>query len=139
MLWLELRMSFLNERSVILENWMFVLPTLLLVLSYLYLKSRKGSHPANIPDTQISQNEKIKQLAESEYIGEYQEDGIADDDEYAPLLKDLEHIPFHGAKHFLEGGAARFYEIVNDRRSVRKYSSRKVDLAVIEKCIQAAG
>ncbi len=126
-------MSYLSERSLFLENWMFISPILLLVFTYLYVKgNRKDNENSN-----VSSNE-INSLAESEYIGEYQEENAVNDNEYAPFLEEDEHVPY-ATKHSLEGGAAKFYEIANDRRSVRKYSTRKVDISVIEKCIHAAG
>ncbi|XP_037035233.1 iodotyrosine deiodinase 1-like [Bradysia coprophila] len=129
-------MSYLNERSVILENWMFIAPVVLLIATYIYVKeNRKGSEQKNATPS----NDNVSSLAESEYIGEYQEENAVNYEEYAPFLKEDEHIPFPGAKVTLDGGAARFYEIANDRRSVRKYSTRKVDISVIEKCIHAAG
>lgn len=130
-------MSYLSERSIILENWMFFAPILLAVVIYFYVNDSKKS----ATKTNISTNEtqKLKLLGESEYIGEYQDESTIDEDEYAPFLKEDEHIPFSGAKITLDGGAAKFYEIANDRRSVRKYSRKNVDFAVIEKCIQAAG
>lgn len=39
----------------------------------------------------------------------------------------------------LKGGADRFYDIVKNRRSVRKYSRRPVDYEIVRKCILAAG
>lgn len=126
-------MSYLNERSIILENWTFFAPILLLAVTYFYLKGNQR------PKNTASSDEKLNSLAESEYIGEYQEENAVNDEEYAPFLKEEEHIPFSGAKITLDGGAAKFYEIANNRRSVRKYSNRNVDFAVIEKCIQAAG
>lgn len=132
--------SYLNERSVILENWMFIAPILVLVVTYLFVKeNRRNNKNKSAATIAVSSSEKIDSLAESEYIGEYQEDGTVNEEEYAPFLKDEEHIPFHGATVTLDGGAAKFYEIANNRRSVRKYSRRDIDIAVIEKCIQAAG
>lgn len=131
-------MSYLNERSVILENWMFVAPVLMLAVTYFYVKGNR--HHDRNKSADASRKEKLNSLAESEYIGEYQDESTGiNDEEYVPFLHDEEHIPFPGAKITLDGGAAKFYEIANDRRSVRKYSTRKVDFAVIEKCIQAAG
>lgn len=117
---------------------MFVAPILLLVVTYLYVKGNRKDNK-NAANADASPNEKLNSLAESEYIGEYQEENSVNEEEYAPFLKDEEHIPFCGAKITLKGGAAEFYEIANNRRSVRKYSKRKVDFSVIEKCIQAAG
>ncbi|XP_055531003.1 iodotyrosine deiodinase isoform X1 [Wyeomyia smithii] len=60
-----------------------------------------------------------------------------------PVLEEKEHIPFKGATVTLDAdprkAAARFYEIVNDRRSVRSFSTRPIDSTVVEKCIHAAG
>lgn len=130
-------MSYLSERSLILENWMVFAPIFLLIATYIYMKENgKGSKDKNVAPS----NDNTSSLAESEYIGEYQEENASDGEEYKPFLKDDEHVPFPGAKMALDGGAAKFYEIANDRRSVRKFSStRKVDISVIEKCIHAAG
>lgn len=129
-------MSYLSERSVILENWMFFAPILLLVVTYFYMKENRRDDKN---ENSISANEKLNSLAESEYIGEYQEENAVSEEEYAPFLKDEEHIPFPGATITLDGGAAKFYDIANNRRSVRKYSRREVDFEVIRKCIHAAG
>lgn len=119
---------------------MYFGPILLLALSYMYFKRNENNdNKGRASNTEISPDDKLKSLAESEYIGEYQEENAVNDEEYAPFLKEEEHIPFPGARITLEGGAAKFYDIANDRRSVRKYSTRKVDIKVIEKCIQAAG
>lgn len=134
-------MSLLNERSFILENWMFVTPILLLVFTYIYVKGneKKNRNDSDTLSKDASPNDQLKSLAESEYIGEYEEENPLNEEEYAPFLKEDEHIPFSGAKITLDGGAVKFYEIANDRRSVRKYSTRNVDFSVIEKCIHAAG
>jgi len=39
----------------------------------------------------------------------------------------------------LPGGADEFYNLMNDRRSVRKFSNKPVDIEIIKKCIYAAG
>lgn len=58
------------------------------------------------------------------------------------MLDEKEHVPFDGATITLNKdplkAATHFYEIVNNRRSVRKFSTRPVDATVIEKCVQAA-
>lgn len=133
-------MSYLSDRSIILENWKFFLPIFVLVLSYIYLKgNQKNRSNKNAENSDVTSSEKIKSLAESEYIGEYQEENYVNDEDYAPFLEDDEHVPFPGARVTLEGGAEKFYEIANDRRSVRKYSTKPVDWKIIEKCIHAAG
>lgn len=54
-------------------------------------------------------------------------------------MPEKEHIPFKGASIKLPGGAKEFYKMVNNRRSVRKFSSRSIPSDVIEECIKAAG
>lgn len=60
-------------------------------------------------------------------------------DEPQPSLPLSDHVPFKGATVVLPGGAFQFYTLANDRRSVRKFSTKKVDYEIIKKCIQAAG
>lgn len=60
--------------------------------------------------------------------------------EITPSLDCSSHVPFQGVKHPLKDGVKRFYEIVNDRRSVRKFNAkRQVDQSVVEWCIRCAG
>lgn len=54
-------------------------------------------------------------------------------------MEEKEHVPFSGAKVTLPGGAEEFYKMANDRRSVRKYSTKPVPIKVIEDCVRAAG
>lgn len=54
-------------------------------------------------------------------------------------METKDHIPFSGASITLPGGAKQFYEMANNRRSVRKYSKKPVPNEVIEDCIRAAG
>ncbi|KAJ6640846.1 Iodotyrosine deiodinase 1 [Pseudolycoriella hygida] len=132
---LKTTMSLLSERSLILENWMYIAPVILLIATYLYVTENRNHRRRNANN---SSKENLTSLAESEYIGEYQEEN-SPSEEYVSLLENVKHKPFPGAKIVLDGGATRFYEIANDRRSVRKYSRRSVDFSVIEKCIQTAG
>lgn len=63
-----------------------------------------------------------------------------DDDIYKPYLPDREHVPYKGITEWLDKSGRRFYEIANDRRSIRKFAKNKpVDSDVIENCILAAG
>ncbi|XP_012157408.1 iodotyrosine deiodinase 1 [Ceratitis capitata] len=62
------------------------------------------------------------------------------DIKYVPALKVENHVPFRGAQVTLPAGAKQFYELVNNRRSVRSYKSKRIPpLEVIEDCIHAAG
>lgn len=60
-----------------------------------------------------------------------------------PALEEKPHVPYAGATVTLAQdpleAAERFYAIANNRRSVRKFSSRPVDVAIVERCIRAAG
>jgi len=60
-------------------------------------------------------------------------------DEPRPSLPLCVHVPFTGATVTLPGGAFQFYTLANDRRSIRKFSTKNVDYEIIKKCIQAAG
>lgn len=65
------------------------------------------------------------------------------DDDYDDGLKSFlpkrEHVPYNGIKHKLDESGRLFYQLANDRRSIRKFSTKKVDYEIIRKCIQAAG
>lgn len=69
-----------------------------------------------------------------------QVDDEFDDDEYKPHLPEREHVPYRGLTEWLDKTGDKFYKLINDRRSIRKFSKKKsVDIKVIEKCILAAG
>jgi iodotyrosine deiodinase len=65
------------------------------------------------------------------------------DDDLQPILEEKPHVPFGGATVTLDPeplkAAKHFFDIVNDRRSCRKFSNKPVNYKVIEQCIQAAG
>lgn len=56
-----------------------------------------------------------------------------------PFLDENEHLPYPGATITINGGAEQFYDICNNRRSVRKYSRKSIDINIIKKCIECAG
>jgi iodotyrosine deiodinase len=70
---------------------------------------------------------------------EFEADFDPTDDTLTPILEEGEHIPYKGITKSLSGGADAFYEIANDRRSVRMFSKKPVDFEIIKKCIQCAG
>lgn len=76
--------------------------------------------------------------SESDVIGSTADANDRSDDPQ-PFLPITEHIPYDGAVIKLPNGAAQFYAMMNNRRSVRAFSTRPVDYAIIEMCIQAAG
>lgn len=70
----------------------------------------------------------------SEELNEYFENN-----DLKPFLPKNDHVPFSGTKVTLSRGADEFFEVLNDRRSIRTFSRKKVDFNVIRKCIEAAG
>lgn len=60
-------------------------------------------------------------------------------DDPQPFLPISQHIPYRGATVDLPQGAEQFYKLMNDRRSVRAFSTRPVDYDVVAKCVLAAG
>lgn len=62
-----------------------------------------------------------------------------DDVDLTPSLENIQHIKFTGAKVILKGGAEEFFNMVNDRRSIRKFSKKPVDIEIVKKCIASAG
>ncbi|XP_018785975.1 PREDICTED: iodotyrosine deiodinase 1 [Bactrocera latifrons] len=58
---------------------------------------------------------------------------------YVPALKVDKHVIFNGATVTLPGGPKQFYELANNRRSVRSYSAKRIPpFELIEECIRAA-
>lgn len=63
-----------------------------------------------------------------------------DDTDLLPSLEERNHIPFRGLREMLDEKGDKFYRLMNDRRSIRKFNpKRSVDMTTIEKCILAAG
>lgn len=60
-------------------------------------------------------------------------------DDPQPFLPVSEPVPYAGATIQLPQGAEQFYNLANDRRSVRAFSTRSVAYEVIAKCVHAAG
>uniref|UniRef100_A0A1A9WAA4 Nitroreductase domain-containing protein n=1 Tax=Glossina brevipalpis TaxID=37001 RepID=A0A1A9WAA4_9MUSC len=60
--------------------------------------------------------------------------------DYVPALPEVDHVSYIGATVTLPGGARQFYEMVNNRRSVRTFKAHPIpSFQVIENCILAAG
>ena len=59
---------------------------------------------------------------------------------YTPALEDKAHVLYDGATISLTGGAQQFYEMMQNRRSVRAFKPLPIpSIDVIKKCIMAAG
>lgn len=123
-------LSYIFQNSLILSHWTYLVPFILLLISakrILFSRTEVVVSPAK------------KKLSEEEYIGEFVPD---EDDDTKSALEDKPHIPFNGATVTLSASplesARKFYDIMNNRRSVRMFSDRHVNYDVIEKCIHAA-
>lgn len=81
--------------------------------------------------------ETVNKLVHSSFL-EFQPEQFPDD--LVPSLEVNEHVPFAGATVTLGvGGAQKFYEIADNRRSVRSFSRKSVDYELIKTCVAAAG
>lgn len=131
----------LFDRSLIISCWKYIFPVLvvLYLLIFLYDKHRYGGKKTTKETTGTASAKAVKEKLDGiEYVGEI-DSGEFDP---TPVLEEKEHIPFAGATIILDKdplkSATHFYDIVNNRRSVRMFSTRPVDASVVEKCIHAA-
>ncbi|XP_058057353.1 iodotyrosine deiodinase isoform X1 [Anopheles bellator] len=134
----------LLSSSALVNYWNYVFPVLvgLYLAISLYDKHRYGSKKklriTALPDKKKDQETKLDGI---EYVGEVEPQGEEFDP--VPALEEKPHISYGGATVTLGEDPceadSRFYAIVNDRRSVRKFSNRPVDRKVVERCILAAG
>lgn len=118
------------ENSFCVQYWEYFVLAIVGVYIVLRLKnSRNGSSrvmPVKNDDQTIAND-----AADDE--------GVEADDGFAPALENVDHVPFKGARVTLKGGVQEFFDMADDRRSVRMFSSRPVDIEIVEKCIHAAG
>lgn len=122
------------KKSFFIQHWEFIV--LFITIVYFVSKFRKNNN-----NQKKQQQKKVK--SDDEVIAsDYQNDDeeMSDEnDELTPSLEDGEHIPYKGVKIKLNGGADEFLEMVSDRRSIRMFSNKEVDIEVVKKCIKAAG
>lgn len=110
------------KKSFILRHWEIVLVLGIVV----YFVKRLFENKRGNEDERIIEKDTVN------------EDG-GEDVDLTPSLENIQHIRFTGAKVMLKGGAEEFFNMVNDRRSIRKFSKKPVDIDVVEKCIESAG
>lgn len=120
-------MFYLIKQSFFYQNW----ELFALFIAIIFIISKFTQNRESIPEPKISDEQRI--------ANDYQEDEVNEDDLSPSLEIEEEHIPFSGATKILKGGADEFYEMANDRRSVRSFTSEPVDIEIIKKCIHAAG
>lgn len=80
------------------------------------------------------------ELNASETSADHGEENEETSDSRPSHLNDIIHIPYRGLTVTLDETGDKFYNLVNDRRSIRKFNkNRTVERQIIEKCILAAG
>lgn len=117
------------KKSFLIQHWEFIV--LFITIVYFFAKLRGNNNK--------SQTQQVK--SDDEVIaGDYKSDEVnGDDEELTPALEDIDYVPYRGAQVSLKRGAEEFYEMMNDRRSVRMLSNKPVDIEIVKKCIHAAG
>lgn len=144
---MEISLLFLN--SWLVKNWKFAL-TALLVIAFVNLvrhvsklhRYRKIFKFSKHRKTLLDGEEYVRVNFNSKEIKENKQahDDTTPNNRYVPALKVDNHVPFVGATVTLPGGTKQFYELTDNRRSVRSYSATRIPpLELIEGCIRAAG
>uniref|UniRef100_A0A1B0FFD6 Nitroreductase domain-containing protein n=1 Tax=Glossina morsitans morsitans TaxID=37546 RepID=A0A1B0FFD6_GLOMM len=117
------------EKSIFLSNWFSILLVTCVAVLLRYL---------------------LAKVDVAKYLWGHHHEGMADDlannskeghcEEYFSALPEVEHVPYIGATITLPGGSRQFYEMANNRRSVRAFKPHPIPaFEVIENCILAAG
>lgn len=117
-------------KSVILGNWVTLAVCVAIFLLFWKL--------FNSSSRNRRLNQGTLQNADDEYPESVQEYPESDPD-LSPSLTVENYVNYPGAQQTLPEGIDRLFEILNDRRSIRHFSSRPVDISIVEKCIHAAG
>ncbi|CAG9802507.1 unnamed protein product [Chironomus riparius] len=117
------------QKSYLLQHWEFLV--LFMTIGYFVVrltrKEKKNSNKRSNDDEMIARDYRIE------------DDHGENEADITPALEEIKMIPYRGVQVKLAGGADEFYNLMNDRRSVRKFSNKAVDMEVIKKCIHAAG
>ena len=115
------------EKSFFLQHWEFIV--IFITIVYFALRLRDSRKSSNV----------TRRANDDETIANDADDGEIDTDDLTPSLEIVDHIPFKGATVSLRGGVQEFFDMANDRRSIRKFSKKHVDIEIVKKCIHAAG
>jgi iodotyrosine deiodinase len=117
------------EKSFFIQHWEFVVLFISIVYFVVRLRDNRKS------------SEDQRQVNDEETIENDARDGDVDNDtdDLTPSLEDVGHVPFKGASVVLKGGVQEFYNMASDRRSIRMFSRKHVDIEIVKKCIHAAG
>jgi iodotyrosine deiodinase len=115
------------EKSFFFQHWEMLVIFISIVYFASRLRDRQKSSDVTRP---LNDDETIDNDAKGEEI---------ESDDLTPSLENVDHVPFKGASVVLKGGVQEFYNMANDRRSIRKFSRKSVDIEIVKKCILAAG
>ena len=121
------------QKSYLLQHWEFLV--LVVTIGYFIVRlTRKENKRENKNSNKRSNDDEM--IAKDYRI---EDDHGENESDLTPALEDVEMIPYRGVQVALSGGADEFFNLMNDRRSVRKFSNKPVDIEMIKKCIHAAG
>lgn len=115
-------------KSYILENWLPVTACSLLFLVVLKWMAKRPTTPML----------NTVQNADQEYPESVQEYPEQDPD-LSPALNIEKYVNYPGARKYFAGGIDPFFAMMDDRRSIRHFSDRPVDLQQVERAIHCAG
>lgn len=118
------------ENSFCVQHWAYFLAAF--VVGYLVLRLKDNRGGSSVIKQEPNDDQTIADDAADE-------GGVDSDDDFTPSLENVDHIPFRGARVTLRGGVQEFFDMVNDRRSIRMFSNKPVDIEIVKKCIHAAG
>lgn len=121
------------KKSFFIQHWEFIV--LFITIVYFISKLRNGNQKSSQSKSQRVNNDNDDEVIASDY----QKDDDEDNEELTPALEDVDHVVYNGVQVKLKGGANEFFAMANDRRSIRMFSNKPVDIEVVKKCILAAG
>lgn len=127
------------KKSFFIQHWEFIV--LFISILYFFAK-RRVNDDKNKRNVQNSNATKTQQVMSDDEViaSDYKSDEVDDEnDGLTPALEDVDCVPYNGARVGLKGGAQEFFEMVNDRRSIRMFSNKPVDIEIVKRCILAAG
>lgn len=125
---MELELS----KSFLIQRWEFIVLFIAVVYFLAKLQNKRNIHISKAAAHKVKSDDEV-------IAGDFKSDELNDEDDLTPSLEDIDYVPYKGARVSLKGGAQEFLEMMNDRRSVRMFSNKPVDIEIVRKCIQAAG
>jgi len=124
------------EKSFFVKHWEFVV--LFISIVYFCLRLRDNNRGSSNQQQQ-QQQQQVRRSDDETIANDYRDDDDGLNDDLTPSLENVDHVRFKGASVVLKGGVNEFYNLANDRRSIRNFSNKPVDIEIVKKCIHAAG